>query len=966
MVTDNINLEALRILSTEISGRSGDSVFAQLVERLAKLLNTDFAFIGRFSEASRNSVTTLALWRDGSIALNATYVLDHSPCKEAASKGYVIYPDRVQDMFPQDQSLVTWGAVAYAAVPLTNSEGITIGILGVLDRKPILEPEKFEQLIKLFAARTSAELERRTIENALQQSQANLTALIESMDEMIWSVDAPDFRILTFNSALRDYLKAVYEIELKPGMTPDDFLPPDIAPLWLEFYRRALNQGSCRIAYQLDSNAGFVELALNAIVRDGKVVGISIIGKDVTLRKRADDELQRSRDDLEDMVRTRTVELEEKNKVLALEVMERKQAEEATKRYEFIANSITDFIGMISRDFTYLAVNDAFCNVFQQGRNEIIGKTVEDIWGDELYDLELKPCLERCFAGENVSLREWQFLGMFGRRYCNVAMYPYRNVNGEISHVITLTRDVTAEFEAERELIEARRVAEEANQAKSLFLANMSHEIRTPMNAIIGMTHLLSQSQLNMKQTDYNSKVEASAQNLLRIINDILDFSKIEAGKIELERVEFCLEDVLADVVRTIAIPAENKKLNIKLSVAPDVPPYLVGDPLRLTQVLLNLAGNGVKFTHQGEIEIAVKLQKLDGAGATVRFEVRDTGIGMTERQIKRLFVPFSQADTTTARQFGGTGLGLAICRSYVEMMGGKLAVESKPGVGTRFCCDLPFKLRQSTRIMSSSSAIMAAVRRVLIIDANQVTRLSLSNVLKQLSFDVIGGSSGADAVFEVARLQKSIAPMFEYIFIDCVQTGLSAMDTARKIREVCTTTSAPPMILVISKETNALLPNAEEAGFTAIVTRPATRATLYNAMMQSRARQNSQRTQDGGAPPADGKLKGARVLLVEDNEINQQIACEIIRIAGCVVTVASGGAEALEILSKSPGGVAFDIVLMDLQMPDMDGYETTRRIRSDARFADLPVIAMTADAVKGVKEKVSDHRHERLSDQAD
>ncbi len=817
--------------------------------------------------------------------------------------------------------------------------------------KPVVERE-LRIVVEMALYRSKAD-------RALQLSERKFRAVLETSSDAVISVDS-EGRIVFFNrSSERMFGFSVAEAAGMPlaRLIPERFREAFFADLRLSLAAgettRVLARTTGHVWQRKDGGEFPLEMSLASWKSpDGKF--FTAIIRDITERVRTEQELRHSREHLQELVAERTAELEEKNARLAVEIQDRTRAEESVKRYEFMANSIRDLIAMIDRSYYYTAVNNAHCDAFQKSRPELVGQSVADIWGWEFYQKHVLPGLERCFGGGIDSIRVWAALGIFGRRYCHISLYPYRNAAGEITHAIVTVRDITVEKEAEKELVDARNSAEEANKTKSTFLANMSHEIRTPINGIVGLGHLLSQTHLTVKQRDYASKIEFSAQNLLRIINDILDFSKVEAGRIELEIVEFSPEEVLADLMQMSSLQAKQKNLEIKLRMDPATPRTLMGDPLRLGQVLLNLTVNAIKFTDQGEVEIALDAVALDLRHATLRFQIRDTGIGMTEAQRARLFEPFCQADATTARKYGGTGLGLTISKSYVEMMGGEITVTSAPGKGSTFVFELQFAVPEHARQNGTPNSPRPLP--ALVVGNCTASRVSISNWLRQLSFDAAFAGSGEEAAAMLRRLRESDPCPFEFILVDATLSGMEALETERRIRNEFASAARSPMILVLSSGSDALAEKALAAGFNALLTKPVTRSRLYDAIMVALKKDSPKRfAKSGGdiaAPVTDAVLLNTRILLVEDNEINQQIAAEILAFAGCRVAIASAGAEALLALFNMPQEDPFQAVLMDLQMPGMDGIATTHRIRTEPRFASLPIIAMTADAISGVKEK--------------
>ncbi len=519
----------------------------------------------------------------------------------------------------------------------------------------------------------------------------------------------------------------------------------------------------------------------------------------------------------------------------------------------------------------------------------------------------------------------------------------------------------------------AKEEAEAATRVKGDFLARMSHEIRTPMNAILGMCYLCLQTDLNKVQKGYITKVRAAATLLLGIINDILDFSKLEAKKLVLEKIPFQVHEFLENLMDIVSVKADEKHLQLVSKVDPRVPETLLGDSLRIQQVLLNLITNAIKFTEFGSVTVFVECLSCSAFYAEIRFEVSDTGIGLGQDEIARLFEPFSQADSSITRKFGGTGLGLSISKELVDLMGGRIFVESEVGRGSTFSFVLPLEVGEDTntaRLTLSMEALRGT--RVLVVDDNASARDVMQEILTSFSFVVGTVASGEEALEALVRANMLGTP-YSVVLLDWkMPGGIDGLETARRIRELgergerhAEIFSIPLMLMVSGYQQEMVMGAEKEKLVERFVTKPINPSTLLNAIVDvlgdHRTRKSGQndprvQTEQGDFLPDEQSLEnrdkpflGVRILLVEDNDINQEIAGELLTQVGVEVTVANNGLEAVEKAEKQE----FDLILMDIQMPVMDGLEATRRIRAMPHVRpDLPIIAMTAHALVDDKEK--------------
>ncbi len=613
-----------------------------------------------------------------------------------------------------------------------------------------------------------------------------------------------------------------------------------------------------------------------------------------------------------------------------------------------------------------IRMNRAGEEMLQRPRDAIIDKTTEEILQEDPggYQAMYRDALQHA-EPRDVIMRDVHVPGR-GSRIFSARMVPVMDSYGDPSHLLLLCDDVTDRLEAEAELKRindelklktlelerARREAEELTRMKSEFLANMSHEIRTPMNAILGMAQLAMKTDLDARQQNYVEKIMRAGKHLLGLINDILDFSKIEAGKLLVEHIDFELAQVLPNIGELIQQKAQEKNLKLNFTIDERVPEVLVGDPLRLGQILVNYANNAVKFTERGEISIIVQVAEESDDEVLLYCAVRDTGIGLSETQRATLFESFRQADTSTTRRYGGTGLGLAICRDLAELMGGDVGVESQLGKGSTFW--FTARLGKSTlrpRVFRPGRNVKG--KRVLVIDDNDTIRMSLVDMLQSMSFRVEQGASGREAIDLVGQASKLGDP-FDVVSIDWQMPELDGFETIERIQSL-DLPSPPAYLLLTAHNREEVMQEALSLGVVDVLTKPVDQSMLFDAVVSVISRrfaaEGDKRGDGDSAAKRKAPLRDTRLLLVEDNDLNQDVAVGLLEASGAQVDVAENGQIAVDLLRAAPDGT-YAAVFMDMQMPVMDGITATELIRQSPRFASLPIIAMTANAMDQDRER--------------
>ena len=635
-----------------------------------------------------------------------------------------------------------------------------------------------------------------------------------------------------------------------------------------------------------------------------------------------------------------------------MEAQLRRATREAEATSERI-RQINDQLPGVVYEFLTTADGEMSMPFATQGLNELFGMDPQLVIDDmktafaRVHPDDIRPLLKALHqataevAPFDLDFRIVMADGSF--RWINSRATNHKSEDGTV-HTRGYMSDVTRMKSLELELQAAVEEANAANGAKGEFLANMSHEIRTPMNAIIGMSHLALQTELSRQQRNYLSKIDGAAKNLLRIINDILDFSKIEAGKLSMERTDLSLRSILGNLTTLIGQKAQEKDLELLFKIDPEVPNDLIGDPVRIGQVLTNFCSNAIKFTETGEVIVAVELLEQDAGSVFLRFAVTDTGIGLTEDQQAKLFQAFQQADAATTRKYGGTGLGLTIAKRLAELMQGEVGMNSAPGQGSTFWFTARLGVQQNAQAPGRTETGALAGKRALIVDDNANAREILSALARTLSLEVSAVSNANDALSAIG--QTDADRPYDVVLMDWRLPVISGAEAARRIRGNTALKNPPKIIMVTAYGQDEVQADLGDLDVDGLLAKPVSASDLLDALVSAYGWHSLSEPGAGiDRPDATDaeQLKGLRVLLAEDNEINQEVACEILGGAGVEVRVAHHGGEAVAMAQTEE----FDLVLMDMQMPEVDGIQATRRIREQISAEHLPIIAMTANVLR-------------------
>ena len=793
-------------------------------------------------------------------------------------------------------------------------------------------------------------IQRKKIELNLKDNKSRLSLVIENTGVGIW-----DWNIstgtLVFNARWAEIIGyslielASNRIEIwKCHTHPDDLLKSN--QLLKKYWVGELKTYSCEVRMRHKQGSWIWVLDTGRVVEWSKTgQPIRMVGThlDITETKLAEQRLQKSQANLNKAQKISHLgswELDFQNQQLSWSDEVYRIFELDSEKFEGNYQNFIDSIHPEDRNFVNQAFNTSLDNKTKYNTEHRL----------LMKDGRVKYVHERCETTYDEQGQALKSIGII------LDITERKLINDELEarvEELNLARRASLNMMADIEV--ARQQAEQANQAKSEFLANMSHEIRTPLNAVTGMSYLLKQTTLTNKQADYIDTIHRSMTHVTGIINDLLDFSKIEAGKLQLESIPFDLDKVLDSLTDFIMQDAEQKGIEVIYDIPLSVPRALVGDSTRLGQILINLVSNAVKFCHQGEVIVTISVFQLEEGNITLNFSIKDTGIGMDETQISHLFEAFRQADSSTTRRFGGTGLGLAICKYLVEAMQGNIKVKSALNKGSEFSFTVQLGLQEHEKYKSFSIPADLHCLNVLIVDDNDTSSAVLATILTELNFNYTTVNSGLKAIHLLESNNQLIKPeIFDLILLDWKMPEMNGIETATIINQKLKLPNSPLIIMVSAYERDLVMSEAGGAGLHGFLHKPVNASILYDCIMETMGKQlpkahwRKNLTQQTKTTKIDGDRR--RILIVEDQPVNRQIATEILIRNGFVVESVENGQLAVDLIKQNL--TAFDAILMDIQMPVMDGYEATRQIRALLDKDSLPIIAMTAHALEEEREK--------------
>ncbi len=768
---------------------------------------------------------------------------------------------------------------------------------------------------QMLERRIRYSVERKQTESALRQTEEMYRSLIESLPINVFRKDAQGHFVFANQRFCDELHKRLDELV---GRTDFAFFPPELAEKYRRDDQRVMHD---RLvvedieAHRLPDGQRIHVQVMKAPATDakGNVIGTQTMFWDVTPRVEAEEALQRSH--------SRFKKLFDAN---------------------IIGIMLADLSGRV------LEANDAYLTLTGYTREDLLTGRLrwDKLTPPEFRELDLKAIESLNRTGISQPW-EKQYIRKDGSRV--PVMLGVSMLDNSTSECICFVLDMTKQKQAETQLLRAKEEADSANQSKSLFLANMSHEIRTPMNAIIGLTELVLDSALTPQQRDNLSAVSESAESLLSLINHILDFSKIEAGKLELDAVEFSLRTMVAGTLKTLSLAAHRKGLELVGDIRPDVPDRLIGDVVRLRQIVMNLLGNAIKFTDSGEVVLRVAVSSRDASSLELRLDVSDTGIGIPQDRQHAIFEAFEQVHTSINRKYGGTGLGLSITSKLAQLMGGRVWLTSEPGHGSTFFVTSHVQPSPSELAAASASPAPLDGLRVLIVDDNATSRQQLMDLLSSWRLRPMVVAGAKEALTALKRV-KGADNAFAFTLIDAQMPEVDGFELAETIRAEYAGRAGQLLILLSSPDRAAELARCDQAGLTAPITKPVNESELLDTLMSLRLGAGDETAPTLPARPVEITRTPLRVLLVEDSLFNQKLAIALLQKRGHSVVLANNGREAVDLFFRQP----FDRVLMDVQMPEMDGLEATQLIRQrEARTGShVPIIAMTAQAMSGDRER--------------
>ena len=933
-----------------------EDFFESLARYLAQTLNMDYVCIDSL-HGEGLSARTLAVFHDGKFEDSVEYTLKDTPCGDVVGKTVCIFPESVRTLFPEDAALQELRAESYVGATLWSPEMKPIGLIAVISRQPLTDPALPKVILKLVSIRAAAELIRRQAEEELRKSEklargmidkledANhaltalnaelkkthreaehsnkvLNAILENMADWAWEVDT-DWRYTLCSSHVVACLGFLPDEMI--GMSPLSLMLPAEIEKKLPLFSEA-----CRLKLPIQN------LEYWNVAKDGQSRLILINAVPITDES---DNLTGYRGVARDITDLRHIETELRKLLRAV-------------TQSPVTTVITDLDGKIEY------VNPKFCELTGYSSEDVIGQNPR-ILNSGFTPQETYKSMWAALSAGGTWEGEFHNQGKHGQQFWEHAVISaLRDESGTITHYLAVKENITEKKAMIQQLNEAKDKAEKAVEAKSYFLSTMSHEIRTPMNGVIGMTGLLLDTALTPEQRDYAEIVRKSGENLLSLINEILDFSKIEAGKLELELLEFDLRNTVEDTAELLSLRGADKGLDLFCSIDPQVPMFLKGDPGRVRQILTNLIGNAVKFTHHGEVLVNVKFVSEQDKRVTVLFEIHDTGIGIPAERLDAIFTPFTQVDASTSRKYEGTGLGLAISKQLSELMGGHIGVTSNTGIGSTFWFTAVFEKAAPTNVsaISESAAVPLADISgisVLVVTTSATNSILLTTLLQQWGCRYGTAKDGENALALLREAAAGNAP-YRIILTDQKLPGMSGSELGRQIKEDQTLKSTL-MIMVTGVTQRGDAAALNQIGFGGYLVKPVRRKQLHNCITLLLGR--------SAAPPLEPQLgiitrhtvaecagQNIRILVAEDNIINQKVALNCLSKLGYKSDVVANGREAVRALEL----IDYDLVLMDCMMPEMDGYEATAMIRSadsSVRNHAVPVIAMTANAMSSDRE---------------